>query len=140
MFFVSPAVFFLPVDIQHTPCPCYILRMHRALVPGMIFIGTLRPSAVACIPGIYNKYQVPRENYLKGAVGRVCTTAVPVPGVFLAGVPNVPKCQVLKLYRLFEVVVVVVLTLTHHGYNAVRGHRTGSNNSGAEDYLRRKNK
>ena len=29
------------------------------------------------------------------------------------------------------VVVVVVLTLTH-GYNAVRGHRTGSNNSGAK--------
>ena len=34
-------------------------------------------------------------------------------------------------------IVVVVLTLTHR-YNAVRGHRTGSNNSGAEDYLRRK--
>ena len=31
---------------------------------------------------------------------------------------------------------VVVLTLTHR-YNAVRGHRTGSNNSGAEDYLKR---
>ena len=31
----------------------------------------------------------------------------------------------------------VVLTLTH-GYNAVRGHRTGSNNSGAEDYPRRR--
>ena len=29
------------------------------------------------------------------------------------------------------VVVVVVLTLVHL-YNAVRGHRTGSNNSGAE--------
>ena len=37
------------------------------------------------------------------------------------------------------VVVVVVFTLTH-GYNAVRRHRTGSNNSGAEDYLRRENK
>ena len=35
--------------------------------------------------------------------------------------------------------VYVVLTSTHR-YNAVRGHRTGSNNSGAEDYLRRKNK
>ena len=35
-------------------------------------------------------------------------------------------------------VVVVVLTLTHR-HNAVRGHRTGSNNSGVEDYLRRKN-
>ena len=30
------------------------------------------------------------------------------------------------------VVVVVVLTLTHR-YNAFRGHRTGSNNSGADD-------
>ena len=35
------------------------------------------------------------------------------------------------------VVVVVFLTLTHR-YNAVRGHRTGSNNSGAEDYVSRK--
>ena len=35
------------------------------------------------------------------------------------------------------VVVVVVLTLTHR-YNAVRGQRTGSNNSGAEDYRRKK--
>ena len=35
------------------------------------------------------------------------------------------------------VVVDVVLTLTHR-CNAVRGHRTGSNNSGAENYLRRK--
>ena len=34
-------------------------------------------------------------------------------------------------------VVVVVLTLTRR-YNAVRGHRTGSNNSGVEDYLTRK--
>ena len=33
--------------------------------------------------------------------------------------------------------VVVVLTLTRH-YNAVRGGRTGSNNSRAENYLRRK--
>ena len=32
--------------------------------------------------------------------------------------------------------VVAVLTLTHH-YNTVRGHRTGSNNSGVEAYLRR---
>ena len=31
----------------------------------------------------------------------------------------------------------VALILSHR-YNAVRGHRTGSNNSGAEDYLRRK--
>ena len=33
--------------------------------------------------------------------------------------------------------VVVVLALTHR-YNAVRGHLTGYNNSGVEDYLRRK--
>ena len=33
--------------------------------------------------------------------------------------------------------VFVVLTLSYR-CNAVRGHRTGSNNSGAEDYLRRK--
>ena len=33
--------------------------------------------------------------------------------------------------------VVVVLAFTHR-YNAVRGHRTGSNSSGAEDHLRRK--
>ena len=39
----------------------------------------------------------------------------------------------------YDPVVVVVLTLSH-GYNAVRGHRTGSRNSGAEDFLRRKNK
>ena len=32
---------------------------------------------------------------------------------------------------------IVVLTLTHR-YNAVRGLRTGSNNSGVQDYLRRK--
>ena len=35
------------------------------------------------------------------------------------------------------VVVVVVLTLTHL-YTAVRGHRTGSSNSRADEYLRRK--
>ena len=38
--------------------------------------------------------------------------------------------------HIFDVVA-VVLTLTH-GYNAVRGHKSGSSNSGAEDYLRRK--
>ena len=32
----------------------------------------------------------------------------------------------------------VVLTLTPPYNNAVRGHRTDSNNSGVEDYLRRK--
>ena len=44
---------------------------------------------------------------------------------------------VVVVVAVVVVVVVVVLTLTHR-YNAVRGHRTGSNNSGAEDYLRRK--
>ena len=37
---------------------------------------------------------------------------------------------------IFSVVIHVVLTLTHR-YNAVCGHRTGSNNSGVENYLRR---
>ena len=47
---------------------------------------------------------------------------------------NVPSA-----YAVVVVVVVVVVVLTlSHGYNAVRGHRTGSNNSGTEDYLRRK--
>ena len=36
-------------------------------------------------------------------------------------------------------IVVVVLTLPHR-YNAVGGHRTGSNNSGAKDCPRRRNK
>ena len=49
----------------------------------------------------------------------------------------VGRLWVLGRWVGYEWVVVVVLTLTH-GYNAVRGHRTGSNNSGAEDYLRRK--
>ena len=43
----------------------------------------------------------------------------------------------MSLYVLVVVFIVVVLTLTH-GRNAGRGHRTGSNNSGVEDYLRRK--
>ena len=42
-------------------------------------------------------------------------------------------------YVVVVVVAVVVLTLTY-GYNAVRGHSTGSNNSGAEDYPRKTNK
>ena len=46
------------------------------------------------------------------------------------------RCTLL-LVRRAHTIVVVVLTLTH-GYNAVRGHRTGSNNSGAEDYFRRR--
>ena len=44
----------------------------------------------------------------------------------------------LAIIKELDTVVVVVLTLLTHRYEAVRGHRTGSNNSGAEDYLRRK--
>ena len=40
-------------------------------------------------------------------------------------------------YYVYNTAVVVVFTVTHR-YNAVRGHGTGSNNSGAEDSLRRK--
>ena len=43
----------------------------------------------------------------------------------------------LAIIKELDTVVVVVLTLLTHRYEAVRGHRTGSNNSGAEDYLRR---
>ena len=39
----------------------------------------------------------------------------------------------------YVTIIIVVLTLTHRR-NAVRGHRTGFNNSGVEHYLRRKNK
>ena len=46
----------------------------------------------------------------------------------------------LAIIKELDTVVVVVLTLLTHRYEAVRGHRTGSNNSGAEDYLRRENK
>ena len=35
-------------------------------------------------------------------------------------------------------IIIIFLTSTNC-YNAVRGHRTGSNNSGVEDYLRRTN-
>ena len=50
---------------------------------------------------------------------------------------NVPSAYAVVVVVVVVVAVVVVLTLSH-GYNAVRGHRTGSNNSGTEDYLRRK--
>ena len=45
--------------------------------------------------------------------------------------------HLVRMLCLSYPVVVVVFTLTHR-YNAVRGHRTDSNNSGAQDYLRRK--
>ena len=47
-------------------------------------------------------------------------------------------CGLLQPQSMLTLVVVVLTLLLSHGYNAVRGHRTGSDNSGAEDYLRRK--
>ena len=47
-------------------------------------------------------------------------------------------CVCCSLLAVVVVVVVVVLTLFSHCYNAVRGHRAGSSNSVAEEYLRRK--
>ena len=58
-------------------------------------------------------------------------------GVFFL-MPVVMVVVMMAVLVVLEVVV-VGLTLTHR-YNAVRGHRTGSNNSGVEDYIRRKNK
>ena len=56
---------------------------------------------------------------------------------------NVEYCSL--LYSTAHVVAVVVLVLVlvlvltlTHPYSAVRGHRTGSDNSGVGDYLRRK--
>ena len=49
--------------------------------------------------------------------------------------------MLLLLYMELLVVVfvaVIVLTLFSHGYNAVRGHRAGSNNSEGGSYLGRK--
>ena len=64
---------------------------------------------------------------------RACFTARPL--FFAARRPPITGSHMVT-----TVVVVggVVLTLTHQ-YDAVRGHRTGSNNSGAEDYLKKKN-
>ena len=39
-------------------------------------------------------------------------------------------------YTIFDVLVVVLALTAHHYNNAVRGHRTGSNNSRAENYPR----
>ena len=53
--------------------------------------------------------------------------------------PSLPPRACLHVYRARGYNVVVVLTLTHR-HNAVRGSRTGSNNSRVEDHLRRKHK
>ena len=49
-----------------------------------------------------------------------------------AEVSELPKQWFAGILCIVVVIVVVILTLTY-GYNAVRGHRTGSKNSGAED-------
>ena len=41
-------------------------------------------------------------------------------------------------HRIESILVAVVVVTLNRRCNAVRGHRTGSNNSGVEDYLRRK--
>ena len=58
------------------------------------------------------------------------------PGIVLRTLLILPATA--DCYTIYYVpsAVVVYLTSTHR-YNAVRGHRTGSSNSGAEDYLRR---
>ena len=58
--------------------------------------------------------------------------------VALAVQLQVSRCPDPVMFDVVVVVVVVVVLTLIHRYNAVRGHRTGSNNSGAEDYRRRK--
>ena len=50
---------------------------------------------------------------------------------------QVSRVRAFSVCTLCSTVVVVVLTLTHR-HNAVHGHRTGSHNSGMEDFPRRK--
>ena len=50
---------------------------------------------------------------------------------------HVTRIHAFSVCTLCSNVVVVVLSFIHH-HNAFRGHRTGSNNSGVEDYRRRK--
>ena len=45
--------------------------------------------------------------------------------------------QALEFAVYYTAVVLTTAVVTHRYNIAVRGHRTGSNNSGAEDYLRR---
>ena len=75
----------------------------------------------------------------------ISTTAVVMAEIFkltvaLAVQLQVSRCPDPVMFDVVVVVVVVVVLTLIHRYNAVRGHRTGSNSSGAEDYyyLRRK--
>ena len=61
--------------------------------------------------------------------GDLCSFLVPGRVIGSVSIYSEYTCR-----HLHEGLFVIVLTLTH-GYNAVRGHRTGSNNSGAEEYL-----
>ena len=72
--------------------------------------------------------------FICGVTEAVRSVSLDVPFSFAGG--GVTAVAVSWVMRVV-VVVVVVLALIHR-YNAVRGHRTGSNNSGAEDDLRRK--
>ena len=57
----------------------------------------------------------------------------------MAGHYGVVAVQWFQQLKTYPIVVVVVLTLTHRCLvNAVRDHKTASNNSGVEDYFRRK--
>ena len=53
--------------------------------------------------------------------------------------PSEVRLKTASNSKVVVVVAAAVLTFTRR-YDAVLGHRTGSNSSGAEDYLRRKNK
>ena len=46
--------------------------------------------------------------------------------------------KILRLFRLLQLLLLLLFLHLTNRCNAVRGHRTGSNNSRAEDYLRRK--
>ena len=99
------------------------LSLHQMLVqtPSRLSLSIRYRPAVSRLQYSYAVLQlVCRVLELHGDRPRIvlvlyCITAIPVP----------------------RTAVVVVHTLTHR-HNTVRGHRTGSNNSGAEDYLRRK--
>ena len=68
--------------------------------------------------------QCARQNQMKIFTTYVCTAVVFAVAVAVA--------------VFVVVVVVVVLLLSHRQNNQVRGHRTGSNNSGVEEYLGKK--
>ena len=89
---------------------------------------------------MYERYSFLSRGYPEAAEGAMTTADVYV--VFLNRYKIIHKlgCWMVESVGLLNGWVHVVLTLTHRYNNAVRGHRTRSNNSGAEDYLRRKNK